>query len=121
MLKKYNPTRPPSSRGKKGDGKGTTSDMQATGRKKLPICIWPNHKGQGVRHYLRACKDCPKEEKDKLFDDLRKSDAGGIKGTSNKDSVEIDESTSTIFSARSGGPPFAPTTVWTQISSTAAR
>ena len=37
--KKSNPTRPPSSRGNKGDGKGTSSDTPATGRKKLPICI----------------------------------------------------------------------------------
>ena len=59
--KKSNPTRPPSSRGNKGDGKGTSSDMPATGTKKLPICIWPKHKEQGVRHYLRDCKDFPKE------------------------------------------------------------
>ena len=101
--KKSNPTRPPSSRGNKGEGKGTRSDMPATGRKKLPICIWPKHKEQGVRHHLRDCKDCPKDEKDKLFDDLRKSKAGGIKRTPNKDSVEIDESTRTIFSATFGG------------------
>ena len=122
--KKSNPMRQPSSRVNKGDRKGTSSDMQATGRKTLPICIWPKHKEQGVRHYLRDCKDCPKYEKDKLFDDLWKRKTGGIKRTSNKDSVEIDESTSTIFSATSAGssePPFAPTTVPTQISSTAAR
>lgn len=37
------------------------------------FCLWKPHRDKGIRHKLLECRDCPKEEKAKLYDDLRKS------------------------------------------------
>lgn len=37
--------------------------------REAPLCLYEPQKNRGVRHYLRDCPDCPKEEKKKLLDD----------------------------------------------------
>ncbi len=66
--KKLITQRPSPSQGNGSGGKGTSSDKPATTKKKIPICMWPRHKKQGVWHYLRDCRECQDEEKDKLHD-----------------------------------------------------
>ena len=39
---------------------------------KMPICLWEPHQKRGIRHRLKDCKSCPKDEKDRLFEQLRK-------------------------------------------------
>ncbi len=53
-------------------------------------------------HYLRDCSEFRKDEKYKFFDELRRKKTAGVRRTANKDTVEIDESTRTIFSATFG-------------------
>ncbi|CAN8076723.1 unnamed protein product [Agarophyton chilense] len=48
-----------------------------------PICPYPPHKEKGQRHFLKDCRDCPKEEKDKLFEELRSVKKEGVKRTTN--------------------------------------
>ncbi len=64
-------------------GKGTSPDNPATTKKNIPIIMWPRHKEQGVMHYPRD--SFPKDEKDKLFDELRGKKNDGVKRTANKD------------------------------------
>lgn len=34
---------------------------------KTPLCLWPPHTAQGIRHYLKHCPDCPENEKRRLL------------------------------------------------------
>lgn len=47
------------------------SSPSTPGAQKKPICPYPPHKDKGFRHYLKDCKDCPSDVKDKLFEELR--------------------------------------------------
>lgn len=52
----------------------TTSDKKKTNSTpsdNLPLCLWPKHRAQGMRHFLKDCKECPKHTKDELFENLR--------------------------------------------------
>lgn len=48
--------------------------------KQKPICPYRPHKEKGLRYFLKDCRDCPKEQKDKLFEELR-SKKGTVKRT----------------------------------------
>ncbi len=88
------------------------------------ILALKKHKDQGVRLYLRDCRECAKDEKDKLFNELRRTKAEGVRRTANKEKVEIDEPRA-LFSlpplAKNGEPPVAPTTLRTRTSLNGAR
>jgi len=64
------------------------------------VCPYPPHKEKGFRHYLKDCKDCPKEQKDKLFEELRSNKNNGVKRTSEKNDKY--EQSSVIFSTTFG-------------------
>lgn len=38
--------------------------------KNIPLCLWKPHSDKGLRHLLSLCRECPKDEKDKLFEAL---------------------------------------------------
>ena len=40
---------------------------QTKSTRSLPICLYGPHKERGLRHLLRDCRECPEEEKEKLF------------------------------------------------------
>lgn len=42
---------------KKGSSSGSASS--AAGSKRLPICLWPDHKKKGLRHRIMDCQQCP--------------------------------------------------------------
>lgn len=54
-----------------------------------PLCLWEEHSKKGIRHLLRNCNDCPKEVKDKLFEEKRNSKKEDVKrateGNNNRD------------------------------------
>ena len=73
--------------------KGSTK----TPKKLTPVCLWPPHKEKGLRHYLKDCRECPKEEKDKLFDKLRAGKKETVRRTNAHGANETQSSV--IFSA----------------------
>ena len=46
-----------------------------------PLCLWEEHSRNGIRHYLRNCKDCPKDVKDRLFEEHWTKKKDGAKRT----------------------------------------
>ena len=38
---------------------------------KIPLCLWEQHSKRGIHHYLRNCRECPKDVKDRLFNEHR--------------------------------------------------
>lgn len=46
-----------------GSGAGTKTE----GTRETPINFWDPRKRQGIRHFLKDCPDCPKEEKKALY------------------------------------------------------
>lgn len=83
-----------SSRGS-GSAKGGSTSTQSKSQK--PVCLFPPHKEKGLRHYLKDCRDCPKDMKDKLFEDMRATKKDGIKRAALPSSKAPDSSI--IFSA----------------------
>ena len=79
-----------------GTSKGVTN--VASPSNKLPLCLWEEHSSKGIRHYLRNCKECPKDVKDRLFEAHRSKNKGSAKRTT--DSSPVD--TSVIFNATFG-------------------
>jgi len=52
--------------------------------KEAPLCLWEEHRKRGIKHYLRHCKECPKDVKDKLFEEQRaKRNDGAKRATDN--------------------------------------
>lgn len=95
---------PSMSTSNKSKSRGTNRDNEAPkseGKtKKLPLCLWEEHSAKGIRHYLRDCKECPKETKDKLFDEHRSKKGNGAKRTTDAHDTT---SKSVIFNATFGG------------------
>ena len=40
--------------------------------------MWKTYAEKGIRHYLRDCIECPKKEKDRLFENLRQRSGKSI-------------------------------------------
>ena len=99
-------TRKPSN-SKPGNGKGFSKEIE-TGKRKAkpdtiskeaPLCLWEHHNKKGIRHYLRNCKECPKEIKDRLFEEHRsKKNDGAKRATDTMD----EEARSVVFTATFG-------------------
>lgn len=66
-------------------------------KKPKPLCPYPPHKENGFRHFLKAFRDCPKDQKDKLFEDLRKQKKEGVKRTT--PAADKEAQSSVIFNA----------------------
>lgn len=64
------------------------------------MCPYPPHKEKGFHHNLKDCKDCSKNEKDRIFDELRVKKRDGIKRASAKKKTEAQSSA--LFSATFG-------------------
>lgn len=67
-----------------------------TSKKTKPICLYPPHKAKGFRHYLKDCRDCPDDQKDKLFEEICEHKNRAIKRTTPK---AEETPSSVIFSA----------------------
>ena len=67
--------------------------------KKKPLCLWEEHKKKGIRHYLRNCRECPKDVKDRLFEEHRARKKDGAKRTTD---TNREDSTSVVFTATFG-------------------
>lgn len=66
----------------KPTGNGTDPSPTPTPtRKQKPVCPYPPHKAKGLRHFLKDCRDCPKDQKDKLFEEFRASKKDTVKRT----------------------------------------
>lgn len=61
------------SNGSKNSDTPPTKPGKGNSEKEKPLCLWPPHKEKGFHHYLKDCKGCPKDEKDKLFEAHRAS------------------------------------------------
>lgn len=86
------------SRGHKDRPKGdhSASKPSSSSTKMKPICPFPPHKAKGLRHYLKDCRECPDDQKDKLFEEMGEQRNKGIKRTSAK---RTETQSSVIFSA----------------------
>lgn len=88
-------------RGSTKDGTASIdSPNSSSSAKKKPICLYPPHREKGFRPYLKDCKECPNEQKEKLFEDFRAQKKGEIKRTSDK--AERTSESSVIFSTMFG-------------------
>ena len=38
----------------------------------IPVCLWEPHNKRGIRHLLKDCKQCTAENKNQIFDEIRK-------------------------------------------------
>lgn len=66
-----------------------------------PPCLWEEQSKKCIRHYLRNCKECSKEENDRLFDNCRSTKEEFAKRT--KDQEKNLENTSVVFNTKFGG------------------
>lgn len=46
-------------------------DQKCDKEKEIPLCLWDKNKKENILHLLKDCKDCSKDEKDRLFNLLR--------------------------------------------------
>ena len=53
-----------------GNSGGTGGGKRAGGGKFVPVCLWEQHKRQGIRHLLKDCPDCPEAERHRILKDL---------------------------------------------------
>lgn len=53
-----------------------------------PLCLWEQHSKRGIHHYLRNCRECPKDVKDRLFDEHRGKRKEHTKRTSENSSTD---------------------------------
>ena len=97
------PKKPTGTKSGNSKGKGTEggkdskkSDSQSN---KTPLCLWEEHSKKGIRHYLRNCRECPKEVKDRLFEEHRRMKKEGAKRAVDK---RNEKSTSVVFTATFG-------------------
>lgn len=81
-------------------GKGGRSSKTKKKVNNTPLCLWSKHKEEGIMNYFRDCEECPKEEKDKIFDAFRKVNTAGVKRSVRKAPVE--ESAGILFSDKFG-------------------
>lgn len=94
--------------GKSSKGTGGNQDKARKEQKdkETPLCLWEEHKKKGIRHLLRNCKDCPKDEKDRLFNDLRtekKTTGSAAKRAAAKFNATDGANTSVTFNATFDG------------------
>ncbi len=55
----------------KSESLGSTSGTKS--KKEKPLCLWPEHQKQGLRHHVKDCRDCPSEKKVKLIEEFKKT------------------------------------------------
>jgi len=92
--KKMNPITASSASGSNPKGRNRRSEGQQT---QLPLCLFPPHKEKGLRHYIRDCRACTKEQQDKLLSEHR------AKGKAAKRVLEpLLEKSGVLFSATFG-------------------
>lgn len=53
-----------------GSGKDVKRRDPSASSSKMPVCPYPLHKAEDLRHLLKDCHDCPRKQKDKLFETL---------------------------------------------------
>ena len=76
------------------NGKKFTSKTSSS--KKKPLCLWDEHKKEGIRPFLRHCKECPKDVKDRLFEEHRDKNRDAAKRTTDDQKTDT---TSVVFTA----------------------
>lgn len=84
----------------KNSGSSTSSSSTKLAKQK-PVWPYPPHKEKGLRHYLKDCRDCPKDKKNKLFEELRSKKKEGVKRTTDPRSFE--KESSVLFTATLDG------------------
>ncbi len=55
----------------KSESLGGTSGTKP--KKEKPLCLWPEYQKQGLRHYMKDCRDCLSEKKVKLIEEFKKT------------------------------------------------
>lgn len=89
----------PTSSSSSGNSRSTfDGNNKPSSNKKLPLCLLPEHKEKGYRHYVKDCKACSPEMKQKLLAE-HKSRTGG---TAKRALAAIPENSGVIFSATFG-------------------
>lgn len=58
--------RNPGSSGPGGGGNDDGGNPQ-NGKDKKPICLYPPHREKGIKHFIKDCNACPKEDKEKYL------------------------------------------------------
>lgn len=86
---------------KKRTKEANVSAPKAKQGKPKPVCSYLPHKENGLRHYLKDCRDCPKEQKENLFEELGAQKDGGMKRTT--DPTSDTTGSSVLFTATLDG------------------